>query len=125
MGFSATLLLPHICFHISFFCAPLPPSIFLSFLYETEFRVRLAPVPIVMLEHPVAHGVLRHVSAFPTLSATPTAFPHSPILPRGSHSDASVSDLEILQSSFLCTAPEWDTLWLNAKAKLRRNTGDN
>lgn len=44
------------------------------------FRVRLAPDLIVMLkEHPVAHRVLRQVSAFSTAAATLRAFPPLPL----------------------------------------------
>lgn len=114
----------------------LPLSYFsLFFLRDLGFRGRFAPDPIVMLkEHPVAHQVLRQVSAFSTSGATLRAFPIFPhpafFLPSGSHSDASISDLENSAKPFffffLCVwilnGPHYG---LNAKAKLRRNSGDN
>lgn len=69
----------------------------------------------------MARRVLRRVSAPSTPHSEPSPTPQ--FVPSGSHWDASISDLEIPQSPFF--EAEWAILWLNAKAKLRRNTGDN
>lgn len=69
----------------------------------------------------MARRVLRRVPAPSPPHWEPSPTPQ--FLPSGSHWDASVSDLEIPQSPFSDT--EWAILWLNAKAKRRRNSGDN
>lgn len=78
-GIYATLSLAHICFYNFFFFFFAPPSQYCFLFYKMGFRVRLAPDLIVMLkEHPVAHQVLRQVSAFSTAGATLRAFLPSP-----------------------------------------------